>query len=487
MNALRPSQASLRPTAFSAVPQPSSATTTTPQGRQGRLGAISSSQAGNSSTAQHRPSPNSFAPLHPTSVAGAATVAVSAGQMPHHSQSPRRPSDVSSSTNTSSQPALPAFLARRPPPPPTHSKSVADPLPPPIPSPRTQHRDRHEDDDERSLQEAGEDDGLDDLPEVDDAVFEACLDLEEEEQTEEDLKAIAEELSLTSGLTHAEVLELLLEQQREKKAMRAAAAQAKKDKELLQALMGGGAKGRGGRGTRDADDDVTFLTSTPVVTEEGGEDAVKSSAAPAAANVSKPIPQPPAASQQHNPLQRRHDTRTMPLNADEEVDEDNDEGVETTAARMKRQLEELGFGGCGGTSPRVVAAGGSAVNDDNFVDLKTYRAQRAAKQHEMVSQHLASKRGVVPTPMALETRDVFVQAYELAQLKRQTAKADKEEEARKARELQDKERRMKGFFCNHAIQQKIADAAAKKREQQAALNQPSPIHAKSFVGSKQTV
>jgi hypothetical protein len=429
MDTLRPSVANMSPAALLTKPK---TTTTTRQPR--RLHELRDDS--HAALTPVKPSPNSFAP------------ALGSSQPPPQQsriQVPRTTLRDHPPPVQQQQQALPTFLSRRPRPEPTpstaDSSADAAPMPPDSDS-----------DDEEDLLLMPNHEILDDAPLVDDAVFEACLDLDEEEQSEDALKAIAEELSATTGLTHAEVLELLLEQQREKQAMRHAMDKKRKEDAVLRALLPAAAAGATVAMSSDQRD--MFLTATPDALERQvtiGVPRLNRRTANNHSTADNP-PRPPAPTSAELP----------PILDALGQNDEQDNGEESSARRMKRQLAELfpdhSLAAAGGESSRRI--GGKTLNNDvgdEFVDLQTFRAQRLAKKHAAVSNHLASTRGEVSQPKSLETRDIFVKAYEHEMRKRQAVKDEKEEQLRREREDADKERRMKGFFCNQAIQKKIEE------------------------------
>jgi hypothetical protein len=385
-----------------------------------------------------KPSPNSFAPVHPTSTATLTSPAKVGGKG-------APPSTVSSSPRRQQAPtqALPAFLSRRP----TVPVVAAEPVVQPALQTAPLAKSDSDDDAVDGVPSHGTtlaDLGDGDL--IDEALFEECLDLEEEEQTEEDLKAIAEDLSATTGLSHAEVLELLLEQQREKQALRRDRLSAKRDADTLRALVK-----KPPVVSASNDDGAVFVTATPDLVR-----AVHPTAA------FRPVPPPLSSEFPAVPVPK---VVPMSLPRTVEIDDDGEDGVadghgqESSARRMKRQLAEL-FPAMSQSTQRSAAP----PKEDVFVDLQTYRAQRAAKQHAAVASHLSNTRGAVETPKSLETRDVFVKAYEGEMQKRRAAKQERDDMVRRQKEEEDKERRMKGFFSNETIRKNIEEKQQKAKQ-----------------------
>lgn len=439
-----------------------------------------------------KPSPNSFAPVHPHNAANNIGVVPSPSKavlrsLPSSSasstSSPRRGPSESASTTAS---ALPAFLSRRPTQTVVATESSLTPLQPThLPRPVHDDSDLDDDDDEElhALPVATSSGGGGLLPDdggdlVDEALFEECLDLDEEEQTEDDLKAIAEDLSATTGLSHAEVLELLLEQQREKQAMRRAKLAAKKDADTMRALVRRTTGPAAAEDEERRDDGSTlFVTATP--------DLVRGAPSSAAAYPQSQQQQRTASIPPPLPLPRKVVPSSIPpLNVDADDEDINNGGgqqEESSARRMKRQLAEL-------FPTMSTSQSSNNAKDDEFVDLQTYRAQRAAKQHAAVANHLKQKRGSVEMPKSLETRDIFVKAYEGEMRKRRAAREEKEQMAQRKKEEEDKERRMKGFFSNETIRKNIEDtkqktATLKQQQQQQIKDLATPTSGTSRMRS----
>ncbi|CUG93421.1 Hypothetical protein, putative, partial [Bodo saltans] len=222
-------------------------------------------------------------------------------------------------------------------------------------------------------------DGLpDDGDLVDEGLFEECLDLDEEEQTENDLKAIAEDLSATTGLSHAEVLELLLEQQREKQEMRRAKLAAKKDADTMRALVRRTTGPAAAEDEERRDDGSTlFVTATPDLVRGAPSSAAAYPQSQQQQQRTVSIPPPLSLPRKVVP------SSIPPLNVDAD-----DEDINLPPPVVLLSSRAAYFAVNRELFPTMSTSQSSNnAKDDEFVDLQTYRAQRArfvVRRHRLV-------------------------------------------------------------------------------------------------------
>lgn len=308
---------------------------------------------------------------------------------------------------------LPTFLQRRPP---SHSNnsatggggaSAAPPtVPPPPPPPKALYRNS----DDSSSEDSDDDDELRAMKRQEAALRTGARrgehqqqnvteEEDELEESEEDIRRVAEDLSRETGMSYAEVRELLDEQRRER-------AEAKRR-----------------------------AKETPP--------AIASSAMHRAA----PAEDDEAAHPSHFRTGKIYD----------DAGEDEDDGELTQEERWRQQLAEL-VPNSAVAAKQNTHKGSNGADSDGEEDfsLEALRAQKRKAAHDAVLKHLVAKRGEVEKPKSLlNNGSIHVRVYEAQMTKRREAKEEKEEAKRIAELEAAKERRMKGIFANLQIAKKL--------------------------------